>query len=127
MLTASPFLELHIDTVAVAGAALWSLALYLGFSPIGEWVAELLNRGLSVVMRSPSASDISANALNPTRQDRESQIGLYASLFSVIPFLAVGVFCNYGVELGLGRSWSISVGIIACVGCGVYELGRRSG
>jgi hypothetical protein len=27
----------------------------------------------------------------------------------------------------LGRSWTISMGIIACIGCGVYELGRRDG
>jgi hypothetical protein len=39
----------------------------------------------------------------------------------------VGGLCNWGVELSLGRSWAISMGILACMGCGVYELGRRDG
>ncbi len=42
------------------------------------------------------------------------------------PSLSLGGFCNWGVELGLGQSWSISMGILACMTCGVYELGRRS-
>ncbi|CCQ59612.1 hypothetical protein CWATWH0401_731 [Crocosphaera watsonii WH 0401] len=57
---------------------------------------------------------------------RESQNAFYASLFSILPFFIIGGFCNWGVELGLGQSWSISMGILACMTCGVYELGRRS-
>jgi hypothetical protein len=29
------------------------------------------------------------------------------------------------VEVTLGRSWSISIGVIVAILCGVYELGRR--
>jgi hypothetical protein len=62
-----------------------------------------------------------------TRKGRESQNAFYASLFSIMPFLAIGALCDWGVELSLGSSWAISMGILACVGCGVYELGRRDG
>jgi hypothetical protein len=62
-----------------------------------------------------------------TRKGRESQNAFYASLFSIVPFLIIGGLCNYGIELSLGQSWAISVGMLACVGCGVYELGRRDG
>ena len=113
-----------MDTTTVAGAALWSLALYLGFSSTSEWVAEKLNRWLNFVARSLSESE---QEFNRSRRRKESQNALYASLLSIVPFLAVGLLCNYGVEIGLGRSWAVSVGIIACIGCGVYELGRRSG
>ena len=61
-----------------------------------------------------------------TRDARESQNAFYASLFSILPFFIIGGFCNWGVELGLGQSWSISMGMLACMACGVYELGRRS-
>jgi hypothetical protein len=36
----------------------------------------------------------------------------------------MGGLCNWGIEIGLGRSWSISFGILACIACGVYELGK---
>jgi hypothetical protein len=51
---------------------------------------------------------------------------LWASVLSIIPFLLAGTLCDYGVELGLGASWAISMGIMACLSCGIYELGRRS-
>ena len=124
MLIALPPFDFYIDTTTFAGASLWSLALYLGFSSTGEWVAEQLNRWFNFVAQSLSASE---QEFNRTRSRKESQNALYASLFSIVPFLALGLLCNYAVEIGLGRSWAISVGIIACIGCGVYELGRRSG
>jgi hypothetical protein len=37
-----------------------------------------------------------------------------------------GVLCHYGIDLSLGNSWSISLGLIAAIGSGVYELGRRT-
>jgi hypothetical protein len=46
---------------------------------------------------------------------------------SIVPFLIVGGFCNWGVELSLGTSWAVSMGTIACIGGAVYELGRRDG
>ena len=127
MLIVTPPLSLHIDTTTVAGAALWSLALYLGFSPVGEWFTEQLNRWFNLAARLLYASNTSEADFDRSHRCRAHQGDLYASLLSTVPFLAVGVLCNYGIEVGLGPSWAISVGIIACMGCGVYELGRRNG
>lgn len=113
-----------IDPTAIAGAGLWALALYLGFSPISEWVMEQLNRWFNFAERSLYTS---AEEFEKTRPAREAQNAFYASLFSILPFLIVGALCNYGVEIGLGKSWGISVGLLSCMGCGVYELGRRDG
>ena len=113
-----------LDTTAIAGAALWALSFYLGFSPLSGWVMEQLNRWFNFAERSLY---ISAEEFEKTRKGREAQNAFYASVFSIVPFLLVGGLCNWGVELSLGRSWSISMGILACMGCGVYELGRRDG
>ncbi|MBA3922310.1 MAG: hypothetical protein H0X31_11670 [Nostocaceae cyanobacterium] len=118
-----PF-SFEIDTVAIAGASLWSLALYLGFSPVNAWVIEQLNRWFNFAERSLYTSE---TEFEKTRIAREAQNAFYASLFSIVPFLLVGTLCNLGVELSLGRSWGISMGILACMGCGVYELGRQDG
>ncbi|BAZ48385.1 hypothetical protein NIES4103_09930 [Nostoc sp. NIES-4103] len=118
-----PF-RIEIDVIAIAGASLWSLALYLGFSPVSEWVIEQLNRWFNFAERSLYTSQ---TEFEKTRQARESQNAFYASLFSIVPFLVIGALCNWGVEISLGRSWAISMGILACMGCGIYELGRRDG
>jgi hypothetical protein len=117
-----PF-RIHIDPIWLAGISLWALALYLGFFPVSEWVTEKLGQWFNYAERSLYSSE---DEYERTRDARESLNALYASVFSIVPFLLVGGLCNYGVELGLGRSWSISVGMIACIGCGIYELGRRS-
>lgn len=116
-----PF-KFALDATVIAGVSLWSLALYLGFSPISEWVIDQLNRWFNFAERSLYTS---AEEFDRTRAGREAQNSFYASLFSIVPFFLVGALCNYGVEIGLGRSWAISMGIIACIGSGVYELGRR--
>ena len=118
-----PF-RIEIDTIAIAGASLWSLALYLAFSPVSEWVIEQLNRWFNFAERSLYTSQ---TEFEKTRKARESQNAFYASLFSIVPFLVFGALCNWGVEISLGRSWAISMGILACMGCGIYELGRRDG
>ncbi len=118
-----PF-KLAVDTTVIAGASLWSLALYLGFSFVGEWVIEQLNRWFNFAERSLYTS---SEEFERTRRSREAQNAFYASIFSIVPFLVVGSLCNYGIELSLGSSWAISIGLMACVGCGVYELGRRDG
>jgi hypothetical protein len=117
-----PF-RLALDATVLAGASLWSLALYLSFSPVSEWVMQQLNRWFNFAERSLYTS---SEEFERTRSARESQNAFYASIFSIVPFLVIGGLCNYGVELSLGRSWAISMGILACVACGVYELGRRS-
>ncbi len=112
-----------IDTTGIAGASLWALALYLSFPSVGEWVMQQLNRWFNFAERLLYTS---AEEFERTKTARESQNAFYASIFSILPFLVIGGLCNYLVELSLGRSWAISMGILACVGCGVYELGRRS-
>lgn len=100
------------------------MALYLGFSPLSEWVIEQLNRWFNFAERSLYTSQ---TEFEKTRKAREAQNAFYASLFSIVPFLVIGALCNWGVEISLGRSWAISTGILACMGCGIYELGRRDG
>ncbi|OKH39384.1 hypothetical protein NIES2119_06490 [[Phormidium ambiguum] IAM M-71] len=118
-----PF-SFSINTTAIAGAGLWSLALYLGFWQFSEWIMEQLKRWFNFAERSLYTSEAE---FEKTRRARESQNAFYASIFSIFPFLVAGGICNYGVELTLGGSWAISVGMLACVGCGIYELGRRDG
>ena len=118
-----PF-PIKIDATTLAGIALWSLALYLGFFPVSEWVMEQLNRWFNYAEQFLYTS---VEEFERTRPARESQNEFYASLVSIVPFLFLGWLCNYGVELSLGRSWAISLGILASVGSAVYELGRRDG
>ncbi len=118
-----PF-RFDLDTVAIAGATLWSLALYLGFSPLSEWITQQLNRWFNFAEQFMYTS---RTEFEKTRQARESQNAFYASVFSIIPFLIIGALCNWAIEISLGGNWAISTGILACMGCGVYELGRRDG
>lgn len=117
-----PF-NLVIDTTAIAGSALWSLALYWGLSPLTEWLIEQLSRWLNYADRFLYTSK---EEFEKSIKVRESQNSFYAAILSIIPFLIIGCLCNWGVNLGLGNNWSISVGLIACIGGAVYELGRRS-
>ncbi|MCT7980388.1 hypothetical protein [Laspinema olomoucense] len=118
-----PF-QFAVDTTALAGTSLWSLALYLGLSSLSEWVTEQLNCWFNFADRALYTSE---KEFERSKQARESQNALYASVLSIVPFLAMGGVCNWGVQFTLGTSWAISVGIIACIICGVYELGRRDG
>jgi len=113
-----------LNPITIAGIGLWSLALYLGFSPVGDWVTEQLNRWFNFAERSLYVSEAE---FERTRKGREGLNAFYAAVFSIVPFLLVGGLCSYGVELSLGRSWSISLGILSCMICGIYELGRRDG
>lgn len=106
-----PFLP-SIEVGAVAGTALWALALYLGFSPVADRVMAGCQRWLQSL----------ASESGQTPDDRHT---LIASLVSVVPFLGVGGLAHYGVSLSLGGSWAVSTGVIACILGGVYELGRQ--
>lgn len=114
----------EIDSAMLVGVALWALALYLGFSPIGDWVIEQLNRWLNYADQFlyPTKEEFER-----TRKGREAQNAFLASLLSIIPFLIVGAGLAILLDFSLGRSWAISLGVLASVGCGVYELGRRTG
>jgi hypothetical protein len=113
-----------IDTAAIAGATLWALALYLGFSPLADWVTEQCNRWLNFAERFLYTSE---KEFERTRRARENQNAFLASLMSVVPFLVGGSLSYILLEVSLGESWAISTGMIAAIGCGVYELGRRTG
>jgi hypothetical protein len=118
-----PF-RFELDKIAIAGACLWSLALYLALESTREWVIEQLNRWFNFAERSLYTSQ---TEFEKTRKARESQNAFYASLFSIMPFFIFGALCNWGLDVSLGESWGISTGILACMGAGIYELGRRDG
>jgi len=117
-----PF-RISIDSATVAGAALWSLALYLGLSPVADWVTLQLNRWFNFAEQFLYTS---TEALERDRKGWESQNAFLASLLSIVPFLVAGAVCNGLIEISLGRSWGISTGILATMACGIYELGRRT-
>ena len=96
-----PQLWTAIDTAAIAGTALWAIALYLGFSPLADRTIASLERLLGE--GSPAAS-----------------------LLSILPFLLVSGLTYGGLTLTLGGSWAVSLGLISAIGCGVYELGRQN-
>ena len=116
-----PF-RIELNTTLIAGGCLWSLALYLGFASFREWVIDILNRWFNFAERSLYTSEAE---FERTRKARESQNAFFASLLSILPFFIIGGLCNWGVEISLGQSWAVSVGILACIGCGIYDLGRR--
>ena len=110
-----PF-RFELDTVAIAGACLWALALYVSFSQTRQWVTTQLNRWFNFAERFLYTSQ---SEFEKTRKARESQNSFYASLFSIFPFLIFGSLSNWLLE--------ISMGILTCIGAGVYELGRGQG
>jgi hypothetical protein len=118
-----PF-SFELDTISIAGTSLWSLSLYLAFASAREWTMEQFNRWFNFAERSLYTSK---SEFEKTRQARESQNAFYASLFSIIPFLIVGALLHWGVEISLGPSWAVSMGILSCIGAGIYELGRQDG
>ena len=116
-----PF-QIELNTATISGACLWALALYLCLSSLKEWITEQLARWFNFAERSLYTS---LEEFEATRPARESQNAFYASVFSIFPFLFLGIIGNWLIELSLGGSWAISTGIMACIGCGVYELGRQ--
>ncbi|MFM5980944.1 MAG: hypothetical protein ACKO9I_10415 [Sphaerospermopsis kisseleviana] len=118
-----PF-RFELDKIAIAGACLWSLALYLALASTREWIIDQLNRWFNFAERFLYTSE---TEFEKTRKARESQNAFYASLFSIVPFFIFGALSNWGLEISLGESWGISTGILSCMGAGIYELGRRDG
>jgi hypothetical protein len=124
MLTALLPFSLAANPAMLAGTGLWALALYWGFSPLSDRLMEQLDEWINAMERSFYAS---AEEFERTKPDRESLNTYYASLLSIVPFVLAGALCNWGVEVSLGSSWAVSMGVLACMGCGVYELGRQAG
>ncbi len=82
-----------------AGVCLWAIAFYWFFSPQAEQIYDYLAH------RWPSG---------------------VASLVGILPWVGLGLGCEYLCDWSLGKSWGVSLGLLAAVGAGVYELGRRS-
>ncbi|MDS3860745.1 hypothetical protein RIF25_07950 [Thermosynechococcaceae cyanobacterium BACA0444] len=97
----------HGAALGIAGSGLWAIALYLGFYPIGQKIIERLETWLG--------------------KAKSSQAEFWAAMTGVLPFVLLGVGLFYGITVSLGLSWSVSLGIMATIGGGVYELGRRDG
>lgn len=116
-----PF-SLGINTTIIAGSCLWCLALYISLATLRESVIDGLYRWFNFAERFLYTNDAE---FERTRKGRESQNSFFASLMSIIPFLIMGILFNWLTEVTLGRNWLISVGILACISCGVYDLGRR--
>lgn len=117
-----PF-QFEINPIAIAGSALWATGIYLGFSPTSDWMAERLSHWFAFAERPL----FSQEEYDRTRAAREAVNELWGSIFSIIPFLLLGTLCYYGCLLSLGnQSWGISLGIIAFISGGVYDLGRRA-
>ena len=116
--------QIHIDPSTVAGICLWAFALYVGIAPLREGITDGLEAWMNWAERSLYFSE---EEYNKDKEIRESKSAFSASLLSIVPFLILGVLFNWFVELSLGHSWAISLGIMACAGCGVYELGRLDG
>jgi hypothetical protein len=109
-----------IDKIAIAGSCLWSLALYIVLSGLKEWITEQFSRWLNFADRSLYNS---VEEFEATRLARESQNAFYASIMSIVPFLFLGVLSNWGLDISLGSSWSISLGMMTCIGAGIFALG----
>jgi hypothetical protein len=118
-----PF-SISIDPGTVASVALWTLALCWGLATIREWTIEQLERWFNFAERSLYTTEAEYER---TRVARESQNSFYASIFSIIPFSGAGILCNYSIEHTLGYGWTTSIGLLACVIAGIYELGRQQG
>lgn len=116
-----PF-SLGINTTIITGSCLWCLALYISLASLRESVIDGLYRWFNFAERFLYTSDAE---FERTRKGRESQNAFFASLMSIIPFLLMGILFNWLTDVTLGRNWLISVGILACISCGVYDLGRR--
>ncbi|NEQ48815.1 MAG: hypothetical protein F6K11_01605 [Leptolyngbya sp. SIO3F4] len=106
-----------VDPVWISGIFLWALALYLMFSPLVTKLVTALEQQAMKRLASTRRSQIELTNLAE----------LYASILSILPFVLAGGLLSYLLDIGLGHSWTISWGIIACIGSGVYELGRRDG
>lgn len=106
---------MSFNPVWISGVFLWALAFYLMFSP---WVLRLVE----ALEQQALGWLVSAN-----KQDAFGAAEFYASVMSIVPFVLAGGLCNYLLDMSMGQSWTLSFGIIACMGSGVYELGRRDG
>ncbi len=115
--------QFSISRFALIGMSLWALALYIMLSPLADWITEQLTRWFNNAERSLYFSQVE---FETTRPVREAINGFYASLMSIIPFIALGIGCYLLIALTLGRGGSVSGGMLACLAGSMVELGRRT-
>ena len=113
----------EIDPAAIAGAALWSMGLYLGLSPQAGLLTDRITVWMGNAERSLYATQ---KEFDDSRTVREAQNTFYSSLLSVIPFLVVGTVTSLVVNVSLGEDWVFSGGLLTILICGIYDLGRRN-
>jgi hypothetical protein len=114
----------QFQPLVFASIALWSLGLYLGLTPVSDWLMAQLVRWFDYAERSLYTSK---EEFERTRSAREAQNAFYASIFSIFPFLIAGTIGHILADQLLGDSWALSLGTLLAIGSGVYELGRRTG
>lgn len=113
----------ELDTVDLAGSCIWSLALYIGLDSAKSWISVQLERWFNFA---EGWLYTSVEEFEETRPARESQNAFYASVFSIIPFLILGVGANWIVNLSFGgSSWAIALGIMTCAICGLLALANQ--
>jgi hypothetical protein len=117
-------LDFHFQPIVVAAIALWSLALYLAFSKLNNWMMTQLVRWLNFAERSLYTS---AAEYDRTKVARENQNSFNASILTIVPFLALGSLAVYLVNGALGQTWAFSAGAVGAIGASVWELSRRTG
>ncbi len=118
-----PF-QVSINASAIAGASLWSLALYLGLSQVVDWTTDALTRWFNFAERSLY---ISQKEFEETRSVRESVNRVYASLMSTVPFLVLGAIAYTLSKIYIGQNQAILVGMVGCSLGLLYEIGRDAG
>ncbi|MEM8832059.1 MAG: hypothetical protein AAGE96_22300 [Cyanobacteria bacterium P01_G01_bin.19] len=110
----------ELDTVDLAGSCIWSLALYISLDSTKNWVAERLERWFNFA---EGWLYTSVEEFEETRPAREAQNAFYASVFSIIPFLILGIATNWVIDLSFGgSSWAIALGLMTCAIGGLFAL-----
>ncbi len=117
-----PF-TIEFNKIMIAGSCIWSLAFYLTLSSFKEWIIEQLTRWLNFADRSLY---LTQEEYDKSQKAREAQNTFFAEIMSIIPFLILGSLLNYGLDISLGKSWTISLGMMSCILGGVYKLGKYS-
>jgi len=117
-----PF-SFEIDTVALSGSCIWSLALYIGLDSTKIWISSQLERWFNFA---EGWLYTSMEEFEETRPARESQNAFYASILSIVPFLIAGVITNWIIELSFGgSSWAIALGLMTCAISSLFALANQ--
>ena len=113
----------ELDTVDLAGSCIWSLALYISLESTRNWISDRLEKWFNFA---EGWLYTSAEEFEETRSARESQNAFYASIFSIIPFLVLGVVVNWAIDLSFGgNSWAIALGLMTCIFSGLFALANQ--